>query len=188
MGTDLGKGNEMKNGDTSEIFAKRNKEFFKFVGLCAVIIGCYFSGKTIVDAIEKLRGEWVDWSWWAIIPAILVVQYVRRCVPPIYGIMGPISSVTLLMYADKLGAYNGALLYQAMKIEELAIMPTLRWLFSESMDNVIDGEGELWWLSDGFRSGLRIFDKTYAEMVVRGTRSEGREERSNDRILLQHNN
>ncbi|GMI44952.1 hypothetical protein TrCOL_g8724 [Triparma columacea] len=142
------------------------KEVIKLCGLLFVFTACYFSGKTIVDSIEALRGEWVHWPFGAIIPVIVVVQYVRRCVPPIYGICGPISSVVLLIFADKLGAYHGALLYQSMKLEELIIMPSLRYLYSQQMEQVIEGGEEIWWLSNSFRRGLKMFDDTYSEIVV----------------------
>ena len=142
------------------------KELTKLCCLVLVFTCCYFSGRTIVNSIEKLRGEWVDWPFEAIIPVIIVVQFVRRCLPPIYAICGPISSVILLIFADKLGAYNGALLYQSMKLEELLIMPTIRYLYSAQLDEVVEGGADIWWLSSSFRKGLKIFDDTYSEVVV----------------------
>ena len=95
------------------------KELAKIVLLVVVLGGFFFAGKQVNEAIKGVRKDWKGWNLWWIIPVVIVVQYVRRSVPPIYALVGPFSSVVLLCLSDKLGAYDGAVLYQALKLEEV---------------------------------------------------------------------
>mmetsp|Transcript_21186 Transcript_21186/g.42257 ORF Transcript_21186/g.42257 Transcript_21186/m.42257 type:complete len:314 (-) Transcript_21186:8-949(-) len=143
------------------------KEVGKIVLLIVVLGGFFFAGTQVNEAIKSVREDWKGWSLGWILPVVIIVQYVRRSVPPVYALVGPFSSVVLLCLSDKLGAYDGAILYQALKLEELIIFPTLRYCHTSAVAKVLEEEDHgIWWLSDTLVDGLKLFDHTYRSQVV----------------------
>ena len=155
--------------DAQDVKKKRDfrKEAVKILALIAVLGLFFFAGTKVNKVILGIRSEWKGWSLGYILPVVIFVQYMRRCIPPLYPIVGPFSSVVLLCLSDKLGAYNGAILYQCLKLEELLIFITLRYFYAVVVTRVLEQEDHgIWWLSDTLVDGLKLFDHTYRSQVV----------------------
>jgi hypothetical protein len=96
----------------------------------------------------------------------IVIQFVRRTVPPLYMLAGPIGTVFLIFLSDVYGNYVGALLSQTIKITDLLTFLAVRHLYSEMSDNLCDPKYQIWWFSESFRSTLIVFDNTWRDHVV----------------------
>jgi len=82
-----------------------------------------------------------------------------------YLLFGPISSFFLVVLNDMVGPYWGAFVYQMLKVEELLIFLTLRYLYTKMSDNLMDENYELKYFSATFRRALVYFDETWRDVV-----------------------
>ncbi len=154
--------------DVKECFGKyrlKIMEALKVLFLVCVCLGLYLFSSEVGDKVKSLRLTLADVPTTLVIALVLIVQYVRRCVPPLYPLFGPFSTLVLLVFSDKFGSVYGALFYQLMKTEELLVFWTLRRCYTNSIETILDLSTPIWWLSDTFRSGLLFFDKTYVNKI-----------------------
>ena len=115
--------------------------------------------------VTSTRSTLASISLSAFILFIITVQFVRRNCPPIYILFGPISSFFLVVINDMVGTYNGAVVYQILKLQELVIFLTLRYLYSDLSDRLMDESIEMKYFSSTFRKALVHFDGTWREQV-----------------------
>jgi len=144
---------------------KRWKEFAKSALLVGILVVLYLFSKVIGAQVTKTREQLVEFPLFWFIVLVLAIQMVRRNIPPIYMLFGPISSFFLVVLHDKIGPYWGAVVYQLLKIEELIIFLTLRWLYSDMSDKLMDESYELKYFSATFRRGLVHFDEAWRSEV-----------------------
>ena len=95
----------------------------------------------------------------------------------------------LLLLSDLFGPYTGAFYYQLLKVEELLVFYLLRRFWTETTEKILDGEGDIVWLSETFRRGLIGFDNTWKqEMVVSNDiDGDGKDDNVDDVDLLSNN-
>ena len=146
---------------------EKQKEALKLFSLLAFLFLIFYLGNFIASILKTVRSSWKSWDLSLTLLGIIVIQYLRRSFPPLYALLGPFSSIVLLILYDHLGPYTGALTYQLLKLEELIIFPTLRHLYTKITCEILSPQKsqKYWWLSTSFTGALSAFDSTYSSQI-----------------------
>lgn len=100
------------------MLTRRQKEAIKLAALGVIAGMLYVYYQYVGDAIEASRGRLKSFPLKIVIPSYLALSAVRKLVPPI-NYLAPVGTIFTMYLADVLGAEFGALIYQAVKSQDI---------------------------------------------------------------------
>jgi hypothetical protein len=100
------------------MLTRRQKEAAKLVALCIFGYALYVYYQYVQSAIDSTRDGLRSLPLNIVIPSYLAVSAVRKLVPPI-NYLAPVGTIFTMYLADVLGPEYGALIYQAVKAQDI---------------------------------------------------------------------
>mmetsp|Transcript_61579 Transcript_61579/g.169271 ORF Transcript_61579/g.169271 Transcript_61579/m.169271 type:complete len:192 (-) Transcript_61579:503-1078(-) len=86
------------------------------------------------------------------LPCFAVVMFVRRIFPPVWYCV-PTGSIMVIYLVDKLGLLGGCIMYQALRLVDVASFAFIRHYYTEYIRTIFtDLHRPIWWLPQGMRT------------------------------------
>ena len=149
-----------------------SRECLKLLVLIGVIVAIVLLGQEIGSALLRTRGFLrTHVPLGAFLPTLFVVSGVRRLVPPLFYCV-PIGTLAMLYLVSALGWARGALVYQALKLGDVAWFFVVRRCYAAPAAVLLDGGGgadarrlRRWLPSDVLRL-LRVLDARWKSLIA----------------------
>jgi hypothetical protein len=146
------------------------KELLKLVVLVVLVVAIAYCGATTyAECFDKYRANFSaeNTKTGDILIAYLIISAFRKLLPPLYYML-PLGSLLITVLADRLGSDVGALVYQALKLQDLMYFLLLRRIYSNAADRIFEEGGEppqICWMPECARSVLCAFDRVWGDKL-----------------------
>jgi hypothetical protein len=117
------------------------REALKLLALLAALGALVFAGRKVGGLIKAVRAQLQTVSLPLMVSIFVAVTAVRKLCPPVYFLF-PVGALFSMYLVDKVGPTDGALVYQLVKLQDLAYFVLLPRLYGRAVAGVFDDAGD----------------------------------------------
>eukprot|EP00937_MAST-01D_sp_MAST-1D-sp2_P006918 g6918.t1 len=115
------------------------------------------------STVHKAREAVSDQRMVLVLPLYVLATALRKLFPPLYFLF-PLGTVFAMYCVDKRGVHQGALVYQAIKLQDIAYFLLIRRFYSAPVQRMFKEDAQRsGWLSVNMQNALRVLDREWSQ-------------------------